>query len=143
MMRARMRIFGLEEANQLVPFLTRTFDRIRPWVSRVQELGAELETAEELEEGRRPPEELSNLRAEQVRLLEQIREELSKVEELGIDVKAADGLVDFRALHNDRQVYLCWRHGEQAISHWHELDAGFVGRQPITRSADFAPTYLS
>jgi len=28
-------------------------------------------------------------------------------------------------------VYLCWRHGEDAVSHWHEVEGGYEGRRPI------------
>ena len=39
------------------------------------------------------------------------------------------GLVDFPALREGREIYLCWRYDEPAVSHWHELDAGFSGRK--------------
>jgi hypothetical protein len=41
------------------------------------------------------------------------------------------GLLDFPALKDDREVYLCWKYGEQDIAFWHEIEAGFAGRQPI------------
>jgi hypothetical protein len=41
------------------------------------------------------------------------------------------GLVDFPALREGREVYLCWVDGEQDISFWHELDAGYAGRQEL------------
>ncbi len=41
------------------------------------------------------------------------------------------GLVDFLSLREDQPVYLCWRHGESSVSHWHEIDGGFDGRRPI------------
>ena len=41
------------------------------------------------------------------------------------------GLVDFPALRGDHEVYLCWIDGEEAIAFWHELDAGYAGRQDI------------
>lgn len=41
------------------------------------------------------------------------------------------GLLDFPALRNGREVYLCWQYGEDDIAFWHEVDAGFAGRQPI------------
>jgi hypothetical protein len=47
------------------------------------------------------------------------------------------GIVDFPALYDGREVFLCWRLGEAAVSHWHEQDAGFRGRQPILSSEDF------
>jgi len=45
------------------------------------------------------------------------------------------GLVDFPSRLDGREVYLCWRFGEDEIAHWHELDAGFAGRQKIRQSA--------
>jgi hypothetical protein len=39
------------------------------------------------------------------------------------------GLVDFPALRDGREVYLCWRYGEEQLAYWHEIDAGFAGRQ--------------
>ena len=41
------------------------------------------------------------------------------------------GLVDFPALTNGRQVWLCWRLGDDAVEWWHEMDAGFAGRRPL------------
>ena len=41
------------------------------------------------------------------------------------------GLVDFPSLREGREVYLCWREGEDQIDFWHEVDAGFAGRQPL------------
>lgn len=47
------------------------------------------------------------------------------------------GIVDFPARLEGREVLLCWRLGEESISHWHELDAGFRGRQPIDADQRF------
>jgi hypothetical protein len=41
------------------------------------------------------------------------------------------GLIDFPALRDGQEVYLCWIDGEPAIGFWHELDAGYGGRQPL------------
>ncbi len=40
-------------------------------------------------------------------------------------------LLDYNALREDRLVFLCWRLGEEHISYWHEVDAGFTGREPM------------
>lgn len=40
-------------------------------------------------------------------------------------------LVDFYSIRDGREIYLCWKEGEEDISHWHDLDAGFAGRQPL------------
>ena len=43
----------------------------------------------------------------------------------------SSGLVDFPSLRAGRMVYLCWRVDEETITHWHESDEGFAGRQPL------------
>ncbi len=42
-----------------------------------------------------------------------------------------EGLVDFYGQLDGRDMFWCWKQGEERISHWHELEAGFAGRQPI------------
>jgi hypothetical protein len=41
------------------------------------------------------------------------------------------GLLDFLSLRGGREIYLCWRYGEAEICYWHDLDAGYGGRQPL------------
>ena len=41
------------------------------------------------------------------------------------------GLIDFLSTFRGRWIYLCWQRGESRVSHWHEIDAGFSGRQEI------------
>jgi len=61
-----------------------------------------------------------------------INEYLKELEAIGCVFKGFDaGLVDFYSLRDDRPIFLCWRMGEARIQHWHELDSGFGGRQPI------------
>ena len=42
------------------------------------------------------------------------------------------GLVDFPALRDGREVYLCWVESEEeGVAFWHDLDAGYGGREPL------------
>jgi hypothetical protein len=41
------------------------------------------------------------------------------------------GLVDFYCRFERRDIFLCWKVGEEKIKAWHEIDAGFVGRKAI------------
>jgi hypothetical protein len=55
------------------------------------------------------------------------------VQDTGAIIKDLDtGLLDFPAWRNEREVYLCWRFGEERVDYWHEVEAGFAGRQPIS-----------
>jgi len=57
---------------------------------------------------------------------------LHAIQDMGIEVKDLTiGLIDFVALHDGREVYLCWKYGEESIQFWHEIEAGFAGRQLI------------
>ncbi|MGW8249066.1 MAG: DUF2203 domain-containing protein, partial [Anaerolineales bacterium] len=63
---------------------------------------------------------------------EQMREIVDHIQDSGAEVKDVNsGLLDFRSHREGREVYLCWRYGEDEIQYWHDLDAGFAGRQPL------------
>ena len=63
---------------------------------------------------------------------EQLDDLLHRVQATGVLIKDIEtGLLDFPALRNEKEVYLCWKVGEERIGYWHEVEAGFAGRQPI------------
>lgn len=71
-----------------------------------------------------------------VHALEQINEHLQAVQEMGVLVKELDsGLCDFPSMLDGRVVYLCWKLGETEVQWWHEIHAGYAGRQRIEREA--------
>jgi hypothetical protein len=60
-----------------------------------------------------------------------------ELEELGVELKDYRmGLVDFPCWMDDHEVCLCWRLGEPEVAYWHEVDAGFAGRQKLLANAD-------
>jgi hypothetical protein len=62
----------------------------------------------------------------------EVRKLLIALEEAGIVVRDIDrGLIDFPAIIDEREVYLCWELGEDEVGWWHELDAGYRGREPL------------
>ena len=62
----------------------------------------------------------------------QLRDALTKLQEAEVVLRDLDrGLVDFPAIRDDREVYLCWLEGEDEIGYWHDLEAGFAGREPL------------
>lgn len=62
----------------------------------------------------------------------EVRRLLGTIEESGIVLRDIDrGLVDFPALMDGREVYLCWELGEEDVAHWHELESGYGGRRPL------------
>ncbi len=68
---------------------------------------------------------------------EELEAILLKCVAMGIEVKDYSlGLVDFRTMLGDQEVFLCWKDGETSVAHWHSVDGGYARRQPIP---DFNP----
>ena len=64
--------------------------------------------------------------------IERLEDLVDELEDVGAELKDyQSGLIDFVGRHEGRDVYLCWKLGEESIAYWHELDAGFAGRKPI------------
>ena len=62
-----------------------------------------------------------------------LQEYVDELQQLGVEAKnGPEGLVDFPAMIDGRVVYLCWKLGEPEVLFWHELNAGFEGRQALT-----------
>jgi hypothetical protein len=71
-------------------------------------------------------------RLEAGRLAGEIEACLEELEQVGCVFKGFDaGLVDFPSVLEGRDVYLCWQYDEPRVEHWHEIDGGFAGRQPL------------
>jgi len=61
-----------------------------------------------------------------------LRSAVGELEEMDIVLRDIDrGLIDFPAIRDGREVYLCWEEGEDRVEHWHDIDAGFGGRQEL------------
>ncbi len=77
-------------------------------------------------------EELSQVQEELEKDAQRLQEYVDELRQLGVEPKnGPEGIVDFPALMDGRLVYLCWKLGEPEVLFWHELDAGFAGRQPL------------
>jgi hypothetical protein len=77
-------------------------------------------------------EELAQMEADLEKDTRQLQEYASELRSLGVEPKSAtQGLVDFPAIVDGRRVYLCWRLGEPEVLYWHDLEAGYRGRQPL------------
>lgn len=141
------RHFTVDEVNALLPELQPIFERLSELCDEATVLAAELAalgvdlTAEVTGEPEGP--EIRERRTKLSHLADRIQADVDDVERMGGEVKdIARGLVDFRSRHRGRTVYLCWRRGEKAITHYHDLDTGFDGRRAIDDADEFHGTYL-
>jgi len=130
------RVFTAAEANAALPLVraivTDLVQRSRDVIERRERLEQLCASRAQRSHGVYD-EELAQIEDELRRDSEQLQEYVDELLELGVEPKSGpDGLVDFPAQIDGRLVYLCWKLGEPEVSHWHEIDAGFRGRQPLT-----------
>ena len=73
-------------------------------------------------------------RQELVQTADKLRDCMEELTAVGVELKDwAQGIVDFPSVISGREVRLCWRHGERAVEHWHEVDESFAQRRPIQK----------
>src|SRR3989304_4724579 len=133
------RYFTLQEASE-------TLETIRPIMDEIQSIRQEILLhqpefwpAIERSAGNGGNPTLSRL----VKDFERLDDLLHRILAKGVLIKdLTTGLLDFPALKDGREVYLCWKYGEEAIRFWHEIEAGFGGRQRIDwEQDDFSADY--
>lgn len=69
-----------------------------------------------------------------LKLADNIEGFMQELEEIGCffkDWNFSIGLVDFPAIINGEEVFLCWKSDEEDILYYHKPEAGFSGRKPI------------
>ncbi len=119
------RRFRLAQANQTLPLVS----RIVADIVRTHATTCELE--EKLLEGL-SAKQLQWVQEQLDREMDKLQGYVDELQEIGCELKDYSlGLVDFIGRHQGREVCLCWKLGEKQIGFWHELSAGFAGRQPI------------
>ena len=135
---AKKMYFTLEEANQRLPL-------VRAIVQDIVDLFRDIqERRERLAHIRQRPgaahhheeslytEELQQTETEIEKDIDRVDAFVDELRQLGAELKdPLSGLVDFLTLIDERDAYLCWKLGEDEIGYWHELDAGFQGRQSL------------
>jgi hypothetical protein len=131
-----MRTFTLEEAQSLLPVLESLLKRAIEGKQAAEQVESGLaELARRIYVSGGMKVDVGNIakqRAEMEAHLERVRESLAEIDSIGVQVKDIDGgLLDFPCRLDDQVVLLCWRMGEGSIEHWHTVESGFQGRQPL------------
>jgi hypothetical protein len=118
--------FSVDEANRSLPLVSRIVNDIMHWYQSAVDTRHQIEQqiSQELEEQLRSDYELA---MERLNLL------IDELQQIGVELKDFEkGLVDFPAVHLNREISLCWHSGETNVHTWHEVDAGYAGRQDVT-----------
>jgi hypothetical protein len=131
-----MKTFTLDEAQSLLPLveslLKRAIDGKRD-AETVEASLLDLARRIYLNGGMRvDTAKVSEQRAQIESHMKQARETLAEIDAIGVQVKDIEnGLLDFPCRLDDQVVLLCWKMGEPSIEHWHSVESGFQGRQPL------------
>ena len=124
------RYFSLSEANEALKTIRPLMDEVQVIREKILADQPEAWPAIEKSAGNGGNKVLSKM----VQDFERLDALIHRILDTGAQIKDINiGLLDFSAIRNGREVYLCWKHGEDDITFWHEVDAGFAGRQPIER----------
>jgi hypothetical protein len=126
--RHKAKLFTIEEADRALPLVRRI----------VADIVAQFRQLERLQRRRRAlmrrerDTEVSDLDKQAARGADRLGELIDEVNHIGCELKDWEtGIVDFRTVMGGREVYLCWKLGEDHVSYWHELACGMAGRQPL------------
>ena len=124
-----MKLFTLDEANAMIPAMRGKLQRLQRLYLHIAEMRDEARLAAAASQFGGGMAGGSGY----VRLLYQVGKITTEIHEAGVQLKDYDrGLIDFPSMRGDRIVLLCWQLGEgEEIEWWHEMEAGFAGRQPI------------
>lgn len=121
------RTFTVEQANRMLPLVRRIVEDLVVAHGAWQQAVGQFEMASS---ARAPDVEIFQRETE--RLAREIDGYLRELSELGVEFKGFEhGLIDFPSEFAGRRVYLCWKLGESSVAHWHDIDAGFAGRQQL------------
>lgn len=124
----RRRVFTLEHANRTLPLVKRIVaDMVKQF-----KLVCSLEDRCHMRRPRVTQEEHQAIRKRYEVELDNLRDLCEELAAVGCELKDwRRGLIDFLSTRDGRQIELCWQLGEDKIEHWHEVGAGFAGRQPL------------
>ena len=129
-----MKTFTIDQANRALPLVRRIVQDIVDEYARWQEMVKRLDvmTAAAARDAAAVDRQQRDIQSAARSIDGYVRE----LTQLGVEMKGFDvGLVDFPGEMGGRPVYLCWRLGESSVAHWHERDAGYAGRRPLTPNA--------
>jgi len=122
------RYFTLQEANETLNLIRPLMDEVQRIRQKILEKQPEAWPAIERSVGNGGNRALSQMALD----FEKLDDLVHRIQDTGVLIKDINtGLVDFPALRQRQEVYLCWQAGEEKIEYWHEVEAGFAGRQPI------------
>src|SRR5687767_6311792 len=131
------RLFTIEQANRMLPLVRRIVEDIVQDYARWRDQVDVLEVVAAGRRGDAPLDEAEKVEKDTQRLAADIERYVSELRALGVEFKGFEqGLVDFPAELDGRRVYLCWQLGEDSVEHWHDIDAGYAGRQPLELPAN-------
>ena len=125
---SRKRYFTVSEANRALTLVRKIAKDIVNQYHRVVDQQEQVERLECQCDGEAARGQRDRL-AEEAQRLQRL---IAELKEVGMELKDPSiGLLDFPAQHQGRDIHLCWKLGENDVAHWHELDAGYAGRQPV------------
>lgn len=119
--------YTIEEARALLPDVCKWFEQLELLQAQLSKLDVRLTNLASTGNDVGGDTVNSSVKAQT-----ELQSILLEFESRGIQIKDLQrGLVDFPALKNGREIFLCWEKGEDDIEFWHDVDSGFSGRERL------------
>src|SRR4029079_4444790 len=137
------RFYDLDEANAAIPEVRTILESLRDQRAELirlrDEVLAHAADDEVRGEGRgdatteaKIDADVRVLRLRMQGVIDRMQAGVVRIDEMGITLREIEtGLIDFPALASGRQIWLCWRLGEDDVGWWHELAEGFGNRHAL------------
>jgi hypothetical protein len=128
------RYFAIDEANARLADVVPLLEQLKADRDEVARLQPEIERGQKSNGSAEHAEQLAEMEIQQRHAVRRMQDAVNQIDEWGITLRDINsGLIDFPALANGRPIWLCWRLGEtDTINWWHEANAGFDSRQPLS-----------
>lgn len=122
-------LFTVDKANTILPKVKKKFDEILYCKNNVMDIQEELQN---LSDSNCSFEKFIKKKQELNHIVTSLYKMIQELEDMGVMVKSVDeGLLDFPSIRYDKEIWLCWKFGENKVKFWHGKDEGFMGRKPI------------
>ena len=128
------KFYTLQEANAMLPRLTTLLQELQTHGAQLSRIGTQQALIRRKigGNGHHVEQEDAELQRAERPIEQALQSALALLAEWDIELKdLARGLVDFPAMREGRQIFLCWELGEPEVAFWHETDTGYSSRQPV------------
>ena len=126
------KVFTINQANEILPEVKKKFNEVLSYKEKVLSIQKQIQQIQDSNNFFR---DFLEKKQELNRLVSSLYKAIEELEGIGVMIKSVDeGLLDFPSIKSKKEIWLCWKFGEDEVRFWHGKDEGFTGRKPIPQN---------